>query len=138
MRYLLVFFFISSPMFSQLLINSSESENPFADYDSVKSVSHVFENSSERKISGSFTLHQNYPNPFNPTTTISYEINETSYIELRIYDALGRLVTMADEGIKIPGSYKVIFDTQGLASGIYFYILISGEYKARNKMLLLK
>jgi hypothetical protein len=139
MRYLLVVFFISSPIFSQLLIQSVEFQNQNSTANnSVKSAANVFENNAERKLKGSFTLHQNYPNPFNPTTTISYEIKETSYIELRIYDALGRFIKTADEGIKIPGTYKVLFEPENLSAGVYFYQLISGEYKTQNKMLLLK
>jgi len=89
-------------------------------------------------IKGSFQLHQNYPNPFNPSTTISYEIKETSFIELRIYDALGRFIKLVDEGIKIPGKYTVKFEAENLSTGVYFYQLISGKYTTQNKMLLLK
>lgn len=83
-------------------------------------------------------LNQNYPNPFNPSTTITYEIKETSFIELRIYDVLGRFIKLVDEGIKIPGKYMVKFEAENLSTGIYFYQLISGKYQTQNKMLLLK
>lgn len=89
-------------------------------------------------IKGRFQLHQNYPNPFNPSTTISYEIKETSFIELRVYDALGKFIKLVDEGIKIPGNYTVKFEAENLSTGIYFYQLISGKYTTQNKMLLLK
>ena len=66
------------------------------------------------------------------------KIKETSFIELRVYDALGRFIKLVDEGIKIPGSYTVKFEAENLSTGVYFYQLISGEYQTQNKMLLLK
>lgn len=103
----------------------------------IKSITPVGINKG-KIIKGSFHLHQNYPNPFNPSTTISYEIKETSFIELRVYDALGRFIKLVDEGIKIPGNYTVKFEAENLSTGVYFYQLISGEYQTQNKMLLLK
>lgn len=139
MRSLLVILLFSSQTFSQTLLHSEEFQNQNSiNNDSVKTSNNIFHNNSESKLEGTFTLNQNYPNPFNPSTTISYEIKETSYIELSVYDALGRFVKMVDEGIKIPGNYKVKFEPENLSTGIYFYQLISGEYRTQNKMLLLK
>jgi hypothetical protein len=37
-----------------------------------------------------------------------------------------------------PGSYEYEFDASDLSSGIYYYILQSGEYKISGKMVLVK
>lgn len=69
-----------------------------------------------------FKLSQNYPNPFNPITTIKYEIPKDSKVKLVIYDLLGREVkTLVNNEIKSAGYYKVEFNMQNYASGIYFY-----------------
>ena len=92
-----------------------------------------------------FSLMQNYPNPFNPSTTINYTIpvetlHATSlhHISLKVYDILGNeIVTLVSEQ-KSPGTYKVEFNGKNLASGIYFYQLITNGLVDTKKMLLMK
>jgi hypothetical protein len=96
---------------------------------------------SVEKIEGSlpkvFSLDQNYPNPFNPSTTISFSIPAVSQVRLVVYDILGREVkTLLDEK-KEAGSYRVTFNAQNFASGIYFCRIEAGaEFKVRKLMLL--
>jgi hypothetical protein len=101
-----------------------------------------------------FVLEQNYPNPFNPTTTISYGIKERSFVELKIYDILGREVFILVNKIQNAGSYEVEFSAIGgsasggnahaLPSGIYFYRIQvytpgrEGSFVETKKMILLK
>ena len=74
-------------------------------------------------IPASFALRQNYPNPFNPTTTIGYEIPASGYVNLRVFDVLGREVAVLVDGERQAGTYSVPFDGGHLASGIYYYRL---------------
>ncbi|MDX1700903.1 MAG: T9SS type A sorting domain-containing protein [Melioribacteraceae bacterium] len=95
-----------------------------------------------------FTLEQNYPNPFNPTTKIKYSIptasaefySELQNVNLTVYDVLGRKVTTLVNQKQRPGKYEVVFDASRnrVASGVYYYQLISGDYISTKKMLLLK
>jgi len=85
---------------------------------------------TEEYTANEFVLEQNYPNPFNPTTTISYGIRERSFVELKIYDLLGREVFMLINKEQNTGSYKVEFDASELTSGIYFYRLKAGSSSA--------
>ncbi|OGU35516.1 MAG: hypothetical protein A2068_11550 [Ignavibacteria bacterium GWB2_35_6b] len=135
MRYLIILLF-PSILFSQSFIHFKQDSVSFSNL--KKANESIFKKNEEISIKVKFRLNQNYPNPFNPSTTISYEIKETSFIELRVYDALGRFIKLVDEGIKIPGSYTVKFEAENLSTGVYFYQLISGEYQTQNKMLLLK
>lgn len=83
-------------------------------------------------------LEQNYPNPFHPTTTIKFRLLEDSNVQLRIYDITGRLVqTLLDENLS-SGTHEQTFDANGLASGIYFYQLVTDEHTAAKKMTLIK
>jgi len=85
-----------------------------------------------------FYLYQNYPQPFNPSTTIKYQIPKTSFVSLKVFDALGReVVTLVNEE-KTYGNYEVEFDGSGLTSGVYFYTLKSGEFSNTKKMSLVK
>lgn len=135
MRYLIIFLF-PSILFSQNFIQHKSDSVSFLSHENIDN--NIFQKNEKNVLKVKFTLNQNYPNPFNPSTTISYEIKETSFIELRVYDALGRFIKLVDEGIKIPGSYTAKFEAENLSTGIYFYQLISGEYTTQNKMLLLK
>jgi len=85
-----------------------------------------------------YTLKQNYPNPFNPRTTIKYSIPESEFIQLTVYDMLGREVSKLVNEEQSKGAYKIEFDSSRLTSGIYFYRLQSGKYVETKKMLLMK
>lgn len=90
-------------------------------------------------VPGRFNLSQNYPNPFNPSTTIKFAIPKDGNVTFEIYDVLGKLVaTLANNEFKKAGEYEVSWDAGNFASGVYFYELISGEFSATKKMVLLK
>ncbi len=85
-----------------------------------------------------FLLYQNYPNPFNPSTTISYQLPETGYVTLKVYDMLGNeLETLVSE-VKPAGVHEVTFNSGNLSSGLYLYKMNSGNYEKTQKMLLVK
>ena len=85
-----------------------------------------------------FALFDNYPNPFNPTTTIEYSIPEASFVELKIYDILGGEVASLVKENKPSGKHSVKFSASNLPSGIYFYRIVSGNFTATKKLILLK
>jgi len=89
-------------------------------------------------IPSQYNLLQNYPNPFNPATTISYSLPKKSYVQIKIYDTLGHLVATLVNGEKDGGTYNQIFKADKLASGIYFCQLITPDYSATKKLLLMK
>ncbi len=57
-------------------------------------------------------------------------------MSLVVYDLLGREVAMLVNEKKTPGIYQVQFDASNLASGVYFYRLVAGDFVATRKMLL--
>ncbi len=91
-----------------------------------------------------YALMQNYPNPFskgsggNPTTTIKYEIPETGFVTLKIYDVLGREVATLVNAKREAGRYEAEFNAKGLSSGIYIYRIQAGTFVESKKMILLK
>jgi hypothetical protein len=74
-----------------------------------------------------YEVMQNYPNPFNPVTQISYSLPENSYVQLRIYDASGKLVNELINSNIEKGYYIAEFNASNIASGIYFYQLIAKD-----------
>jgi len=89
-------------------------------------------------IPTTFALRQNHPNPFNPSTRISYDLPEASYVSLKVYNTLGQEAAALVNGMQTAGSYSVDFSASALSSGVYFYRLSAGEFVSMKKMLLLK
>jgi archaellum component FlaG (FlaF/FlaG flagellin family) len=97
----------------------------------------VEDNQSDH-LPASFELMQNYPNPFNPVTSIKYQVAEASPISIKVYDLIGRQVTVLVDEVKQPGNYQVTFGGENLASGVYFYKMTAGDFSSVKKMNLLK
>ena len=90
------------------------------------------------EIPTSFELAQNYPNPFNPTTKIRFSVPQRSQIKLKVFDVLGRNVSVLADGVYESGKYEVEFNASSLPSGVYFYNLTNGSNSITKKMLLIK
>ncbi len=86
-----------------------------------------------------FRLFQNFPNPFNPETTIQFSLPSKSYVSLKVFNLLGKLIAVLFSGEKQAGVYSIIFDSEefNLPSGIYFYRLDSGNFSSTRKLLVL-
>jgi PKD repeat protein len=90
-----------------------------------------------------FSLAQNYPNPFNPATLIEYSLKSQTKVRLEIFDIQGRLVTVLEDSEQQPGRHSRIWDGRDaegrpVASGIYFYRLVTPEFRLARKMVLMK
>lgn len=77
----------------------------------------------------SYQLYQNYPNPFNPTTTITFDLPEQALVTLKIYNMLGQEVaTLVDHEQMDDGTQEILFDANGVASGVYFYRIVAAGF----------
>ncbi len=101
-----------------------------------------------------FVLEQNYPNPFNPVTKIKFTIpaspksspKERTFVQLIVYDLLGREAAVLVNEEKQPGVYEEVFDGSNLPSGVYLYRLTAGDpstgsgqgFSDTKKLVLLK
>lgn len=85
-----------------------------------------------------FQLEQNFPNPFNPSTVIRYEIPDRRFVNIAVYDALGREIRQLVNEVKQPGYYEYVFDAAGLPSGMYVVIFKTADFIQSKKMILLK
>lgn len=92
-----------------------------------------------------FGLAQNYPNPFNPSTIIRFTVpftpagsHTSGLVSLKVFDLLGREVaTLMNEQLPA-GEHEITFDASGLASGVFFYKLVSGGLTQTKRMVLVK
>ncbi|MFH2025429.1 MAG: DUF3160 domain-containing protein [bacterium] len=97
--------------------------------------------SNDCQIPEKIRLLQNYPNPFNPVTTIEFDLPNESYIQLEIFNMLGHRVRTIANRIQLAGTYRLTWDGKdftgkNVASGIYFYRLVTGDFIQVKKMVL--
>ena len=93
-------------------------------------------------------LGQNFPNPFNPETWIPYEIESNAQVVIQILDTRGLLVRQLEIGRQQAGEYVTRANAaywdgknevgESIASGIYFYQILAGDFAATRKMAILK
>jgi hypothetical protein len=91
----------------------------------------------------SFQLYQNFPNPFNTTTTISYYLNSSSHVLLRIYDYLGREVQTLVNNSETMGYHTSHWNGRNqfgkvVTTGTYFYVLNVGYSRLARQMVFAK
>ena len=94
------------------------------------------------------TVLANYPNPFNPETWVPYQLAKPAEVMLHIYAVNGELVRTLALGHQPAGMYQTrsraaYWDGRNdigeiVASGIYFYTLVAGDFTATRKMLMMK
>jgi hypothetical protein len=85
-----------------------------------------------------FALSQNFPNPARLFTSIRFEIPQSGVLQLRIYDARGRVVATLVNQEKAAGIYTVQWDAESVPNGVYFCTMESGGHREVRKMLIMK
>ena len=83
-------------------------------------------------------LMQNSPDPFNSTTTISYDLAKSSFVNLSIYGITGRLIETLVNQTQDAGDYDIQWNASSHPSGVYLYILQVGTSQQVKKCLLVK
>ncbi len=92
----------------------------------------------QENIPTEFNLSQNYPNPFNPVTLINYQVPNTSHVSIKVYDLTGQEVALLVNEVKEVGTYEIKFDAINLASGVYLYRMVAGDFNLARKFNVLK
>ena len=93
---------------------------------------------NNKEIPSDYSLSQNYPNPFNPATHVKFTLPKDGNVSLKVYDMLGNEIASYVNGFLKAGSYNADIDASNWASGVYFYKLITPEFTATKKMMLVK
>jgi hypothetical protein len=92
----------------------------------------------EPELPTGYALEQNYPNPFNTSTQIAFQLPEPTLVAVEIYGPLGRKITTPASGTYPAGRQVLEWDAGDYPSGVYFYRLVTPNYSATRKMLLLR
>ncbi len=85
-----------------------------------------------------YYLSQNYPNPFNPSTVISFNLPERSFVKLRVFNLLGEeIVQLIDQELE-KGIHQCKFNAENITSGVYIYQIEANNFTESKKMLLIR
>jgi hypothetical protein len=107
------------------------------DFDGTINKSHVVEVDVELPLT--YSLEQNHPNPFNPSTVINYQLANTGFVSLKVYDITGKEVAVLVNKEMKAGKHSIEFNAANtLASGTYFYELRAGDFVSIKKLMLMK
>lgn len=131
---------IANYNFSDLVTNALAAQRL---YDSLFNPSTDVKDGDKPAIPRTFTLYQNYPNPFNSQTRIPFTLLKSGLVKLEVYNLLGQKVATLAHNFYTVGIHNIIWDgkndkSEEVASGIYFYILVTNEGTSVRKMTLLK
>ncbi len=103
-----------------------------------ESIDKLFILSGESVTPKKYSLEQNYPNPFNPSTKIKYVVSTESNVNISLYNVLGELISTLVNEEMTPGYYEYELNGSNLASGVYIYRLVAGDFIQSKKMVLLR
>lgn len=129
---------LAKDMFNNIIVTGSGNNRPNSYCTTVKYSQTVGINIISNEVPVSNYLEQNYPNPFNPTTKITYQLRNTNFVRIKVYDELGKEISTLLNTNQNPGSYSIDFNGEKLPSGIYFYKLEAGDFTSTRKMILLR
>jgi len=115
---------------SLVLLNGKE----FGDVTVIKNT----DDSNAETIVKDFTLDSAYPNPFNPSTVIPFSLKEQGNVKVSVYDIMGREVDIIADRVFSSGQHRVIFDANGLSSGIYLIRVWHNGQAFTKRVTLLK
>lgn len=80
-----------------------------------------------------FVLHQNRPNPFSGQTAISYELQQSGHVSLRVFNLAGREVARLVDGLQAAGPYTVEWNVGKIPAGMYLYQLRTNGFTETKK-----
>ena len=79
-----------------------------------------------------------FPNPFNNRSVVSFSLERAGEVSLKVYDVTGREVGSLVSGHLSLGYHEVVWNAEGMASGVYFVRMEAGGLVQARKILLIK
>jgi flagellar hook assembly protein FlgD len=91
-----------------------------------------------------FSLEQNSPNPVVSRTAFRFQLPQEAEVHFGVYDLAGRLVaTLASGAALRPGAHEIVWNGRNdaggdVASGIYAYKIVAGNFTETKKLTLVR
>ncbi|MDF1575793.1 MAG: PQQ-binding-like beta-propeller repeat protein [Bacteroidales bacterium] len=93
---------------------------------------------SENSDLSAFELMQNFPNPFSTMTRIRFNLPQSAFADLKVYNSLGEEICTLVREERAPGLHSIDFDGTHLPGGLYFYKLDAGSFETTRQMVVIK
>jgi hypothetical protein len=90
---------------------------------------------SDHAVAGINRL-KTYPNPFSAQTTVNYQVDQPGHTTLRVYNALGQVVTTLVNEEMPAGTHTKVWSANGLSEGLYLLELKSGNQREIDRIIL--
>ena len=117
------------------VLSASSIDNKIAWYETLGT---PVNSETENVFPDRYHLEEAYPNPFNQFTTIGYKLNQTSTINIKVYDLQGREITELMSGTFPAGQYRAVWDASEVPSGIYLYRFQADDFSQMRYVVLAK
>jgi hypothetical protein len=79
-----------------------------------------------------------YPNPFSSQTTFSIRLENSVRVNLKVFNNFGQAIAIILDDPLEKGEHKVIWDSEGLAPGIYFYRISIDDDALTGKLVIVR
>jgi hypothetical protein len=114
--------------FIRITVTDSDSAKAWCTF-SINVAQHTAIDPTGQQIINEYKLFQNYPNPFNPSTVISYSLPGNCFVNVRIYNILGKEIASLVNSVQRRGMYDITLNTTNLnlSSGLYLYTFTANE-----------
>ncbi len=83
-------------------------------------------------------LYAPYPNPFNATTTLRFDLPQTSHVNIEICDVLGRKAMTIIDSPLLAGRHEIVWHCETCASGVYLVVLKANGFRFTQKAVVIK
>jgi len=78
---------------------------------------------------------RNFPNPFSTSTTIEFELQQPSIVQITIYNYLGEAIELIPEKCQPKGKHKLTWHAENPPAGVYYCALRTGSRMQTTKMI---
>ncbi|HLU35014.1 MAG TPA: T9SS type A sorting domain-containing protein [Thermomicrobiales bacterium] len=82
-----------------------------------------------------FEVASVYPNPFTTATTLLLRVDRSTYVRLEVFDVLGRLHTIAYDGLLTRGEHRIRINGAQLPPGVYLLRASSIDWHTARRMI---
>jgi hypothetical protein len=81
---------------------------------------------------------QAYPNPARESVTINYELQESTALQIRLYNPLSAAAQVVLNQTESAGVHQHVINTDQLASGVYFIVMTTNSQTYSSKIVIEK